>query len=253
MSTLSGGFGDFPMSKRRRTTKSASAQTALVPVSARKAEQNQASTIRRLVKLTRGIAPEVKLLDYTYAVADCSDATGSTASVLPIAQGTAIDNRIGHKIRVKRLIGECRIDTSINSLGTTPSAGEFTRFFLVLDKQVVADTAASAATVFTSPFHPEFPTLLAVNQGRFKILWQSPLIVHARIAQSSLQGAITTPLTPSQNSVHAYNLKLDLPVTYNGTAAGDFNKNCIFQICMTSLAADTLDFDSRLRVEFIDD
>jgi len=251
---MMGGYPRSKLFRGRKRARTVGTSTSLVPVSAKKADENQARTIARLVKLTKGIAPERKQITGTGSFANVADTVGAQAGIVAIGQGSDINQRTGNQVRLKSFQIQVRVSTATASIGTVPTNEEFTRFVLVLDKQTISDSTATALTVFQNVANPQFPQPNVEALGRFKWLWVSPLIHHARIAQSAVAGAVTTPLTPSQSPVAQYkNFKMDIPIRYNGTAGGDIQKNAVSLFCITNLGADTVDADYNFRYEFIDD
>lgn len=242
---------------RKRTRfsfKNLAPKDGTTPVSAAQAQVTLAKKVAKLQKVVRGIAPEVKFASVNTIFTNVADTVGSTSPLLQIAAGTDVTDRISDKIRIKAIRLQVRVDTSTGSLGTTPNNGEFTRFLLVQDLQQVSDTTPSAGVIVRSTSTPQFPEPAFDSNGRFKWLWVSPLFCHSRICDSKVVAALTTPVVPTQSPVAYYSkLRCDIPVTYNGTSSGDIQKNGLFLVCITNLAADTLDADSNVRFDFIDD
>lgn len=224
------------------------------PVSSSQAQVNLAKKVAKLQKVVRGITPEVKFFELTSTFPNISDTAGGVVHQSQIAAGTDITNRIADKVRIKAIRLQVRISTATASIGTTPTHEEFSRFILVQDLQQVSDTTPAASAIVQAPSLPQFPTPALDSNGRFRWLWVSPLFQHARIATSSAVAALTTPLTPSQSPVAFYTkVKCDIPLIFNGTAATDIQKNGLYLVLLTNLAADTLDGDSNVRLDFIDD
>lgn len=229
-------------------------QDGTVAVSSRQAEVALAKKVARLTKLVKGITPEVKYLDTNLTFINVGSASGALGNIMALAQGADFNQRIGDKVRVKGIQFFVRISTAAGSIGASPTSEEFTRFMLVRDTQTVADTLPSPALVVNDPARPAYPVLNTANAlGRFIIMWTSPLFVHSRCAQSSVAGGVTTPLSPSQTPTIFKSMKCDIPVTYNGTLSTDFQKNSMYMVCFTSLAAGTLDADCQVRIAYIDD
>lgn len=240
--------------RARFSFKNLAPKDGTVPVSAAKAQVSLAKKVAKLQKVVRGIAPEVKFFSANSIFSNVSDTVGSVAGQLTIAAGTDLFDRISDRIRIKAIRLQTRVDTSTASLGTNPTNGEFTRFLLVQDTQQVSDTVPSAGVIVRSTSTPQFPEPSLDNNGRFKWLWVSPLIHHSRIADSKAVAALTTPMTPSQSPCSYFTkTRCDIPVIFNGTASTDIQKNGLYVVCLTNLAADTLDADANIRVDFIDD
>lgn len=242
-----------PFIKRKRFRKS-TPKDGTTPVTSNQAQLALARKVQKLQKAVRGIQPEVKYFESSGVFANVVDTTGGINGILTVAAGTDISDRISDKIRIKALRVQVRVSTGVGSIGATPTSEEFTRFILVQDTQQVADSVPAANLVVSNTALPQFPTPSLNSNGRFKWLWVSPLFVHSRIAQSSVAAALTVPTAPTQSPVAWYtNTKMDLPVTYNGTAGTDIQKNGLYLVCLTNLAADTLDCDANIRIDYIDD
>lgn len=240
--------------RARFSFKNLAPKDGTTPVTSSQAQVNLAKKVAKLQKVVRGIAPEVKYFSANSIFSNVADTVGSVAGQLTIAAGTDLFDRISDRIRIKAIRLQVRVDVSTASLGTNPTNGEFTRFLLVQDLQQVSDTIPAAGVIVRSTSTPQFPEPSLDNNGRFKWLWVSPLFSHARICDSKAIAALTTPLTPSQSPVAYYTkARCDIPVIFNGTASTDIQKNGIYLVCITNLAADTLDADANIRFDFIDD
>lgn len=240
--------------RRRFSFKNLAPKDGTTPVTPAQAQVSLAKKVAKLQKVVKGIKPEVKYAEITSSFPNISDTAGGVVHQTQIAAGTDLQNRIADKIRIKAIRLQVRISTSSNSIGVLPTNEEFSRFLLVQDLQQVSDTTPAASAIVTTPSSPQFPTPALDSNGRFKWLWVSPLFYHARITSGATVAALITPLTPSQNPIAYYTkTKCDIPVTYNGTATSDIQKNGLYLVCLTNLAADTLDADANIRFDFIDD
>lgn len=242
-----------PFIKRKRYRKSVPKDGTVV-VTAPQASLALARKVNRLSKIVKGIQPELKFLSLTGSAANVTDTTGLAVPLVFLTAGTDYNNRISDRVRVKRVQFTVRISTAAASLGATPTSEEFTRFYLIQDLQQVSDTSPTVNDVLFSGSTPQFPVLnMSTAQGRYKMLWHSPLMVHSRLATSSVAGAVTTPLSPTQSPVVSCDRSMDLLVTFNGTANTDIQKNGLYLLVSTNLAADTLDIDYNWRVSYLDD
>lgn len=241
------------MSRKRVRARSVKPAAGTVAVSQGAASYALAQKVNRLTKLVKGIQPELKFYELNSAFSNIADTAGAVTSIVGVPQGDAINNRTGNKIRIKKLYVQARVATNTGSIGVSPTNEEFSRVFVVQDLQQASDTDPVPSNVVAVVSLPQ--TLLdnVQLQGQFKILWASRLIHHARIAQTSLSGALTVPLAPTESPVVIMNKKVDIPVTFNGTAGADLQKNGIFLMVTTSLAADTLDVGFYTRASYIDD
>lgn len=237
--------------KRRRVS---TPKDGTVVVSSSQASLALAKKVSKLSKLVKGIQPELKFFTGSGTFANVTDTAGAAASVCLIPAGVDQSERISDRIRVKRFQLQVRISSGSGSVGATPTAEEFSRFYLVQDTQQVSDTVVTPTDVIQNISNPSFPILNVSNAlGRYKMLWFSPLFVHARIASASVAGAVAFPNTVTQTPVALFDKQMDLIITYNGTAATDIQKNGLFLVISTNLAADTLDADFNYRISYLDD
>jgi len=237
--------------KRRRVS---TPKDGTVVVSSKQASMALAKKVSKLSKLVRGIQPELKFFTGSGTFSQVTDTAGAAASVVLIAAGTDQGERISDRIRIKRFQLEVRLATGVSSLGATPTSEEFSRFILVQDTQQVSDTVVTPTDVLQNVANPAFPVLNVSNAvGRYKMLWVSPLFCHARIASASVAGAVAFPNTVTQTPVAIFDKRMDLVITYNGTASTDIQKNGMYLVISTNLAADTLDADFNYRISYLDD
>lgn len=239
--------------KRIRSTGKGSGTGSTVAVSASKAQENLSKKVARLSKIVRGIQPERKIIISNVTFSNVADTVGGINDIVALTAGTDISNRIADKVRIKSIRLTARVSTVSSSLGALPTDDEFTRFIVVQDTQTVADTIPAVSTIVQSTSTPQAPFPALDATGRFKWLAVSPLIQHARVAGSATPAATLVSLVPTQSPVWQWSWKGDLMQGYNGTAGTDIQKNALFLVCITNLAADTLDADANIRVEFIDD
>lgn len=222
-------------------------------VSSKDVEAMLAKKLMRLERTVRLRKPEEKFVDVGLSAINVADTTGAVQSLVPIAQGSDFNQRIGDSVRIHRIQGHARISTGIGSLGVTPTGEEFARMHIVHDMQQVADTAPAPNIIFQNVSQPASDLLYeAVFHHRFRVLASSPLYVAARLATTSLSGALTVPICPTQTGIWNFDLKCNHVVSFNGTASTDFEKNGLFFVWLTSIAADTADFDGYVRVYYTD-
>lgn len=239
--------------RQRKRARIGSKNKSLVPVSVRKAESNLAQKVVQLSKYVKGLKPEVKYITATTSFANVADTVGAVANLVPIPAGTNFTERVGDKIRVKSIYCRLRVATNTGSLGVAPSDDEFTRFCIVQDTQAISSTGPVASDVVYSVTTPQDPIPnIASQPGRFRWLWTSPLMHHAKMCNNGLQGAITTPFAPTQSPVVTCRKYVDIPVSFNTVGAANTQKNVIYLVCWTNLAADTLDVDFTFRIGFTD-
>lgn len=237
--------------KRRRTV---TPKDGTVAVTAKQASLALSKKVNKLAKLVKGIQPELKFFTSSGVFANVSDTAGAAALLLPIAAGVNQSDRISDRIRVKRVQLQVRLSTGAGSIGTAPTAEEFTRFYLVQDTQQQSDTVVVPTDVLQTVSAPVFPILNVSNaQARYKMLWYSPLLSHARCASVSTGTVGSVPMSPTQSPVCHVDRKMDLIVTYNDVNSTDIQKNGIYLVVSTNYAADTLDCDYNYRISYLDD
>ena len=236
-----------------RQRKKQKIQKGLVPVSTKQAERNLAQEVTRLKKLVKGISPELKYLDVTLSALNVTDTSGAVQSLNTLAQGDGIGDRTGNKVRYKSIQIDFQIDTAGGSLGALPLASEASRMYVIQDKQQVSDTAPAPSDMFENPALVYSPRLNKVNQGRFKILFDSGPVSHAMIASQFTPVATLTAFPPTDRPHRGFYRRFDIPVTFNGTASTDIQKNGLYAVWLTNVAGDTVDYGGNSRIRFIDD
>lgn len=176
--------------------------------------------------LKKTYKPEVKKFDKgqsTYNV-------GVTAGLVLLnnmAQGDTIQTRQGNKIL-------CRYVTSQGWIkhNNTATDGQVVKVWLIQDKQQIGDTSPTSADLFSAANNAVTSPLNENTVGRFKILWSKTYIVD-----------------PS-NEIKRFKLfkRMYIPSRYNGTAAGDIQKNGLYIVYASSDDANkpTLTIDTRL-------
>jgi len=231
---------NFRQRKRARTSSKLSTKSSLVAVSKKQVDQNQSRVIQRLVKLTRGIAPERKFFDTSLSFINVVDTAGAINQITSIAQGDDVASRTGNKIRIKALYVQVRVSTqSLAGL-----AEEFVRFMVVQDLQQVADSAPSVSNIVNNTALPQNALPLVASQGRYRILHTFRLF----------DGQMLVASNATQTATQAWTkYGLDIPVTYNGAASSDIQKNGIYVICYSNEPTDVIDCDGLARVTFVDD
>jgi len=231
----------------RRSTK-----PAVKRVSSKDVEEMLAKKVLRLERTIRLRKPEEKFIETSMSAINVTDLSGYVQSLVVVAQGTDYNNRIGDSIRVHRIQGHARISTASSSLGAAPNGEEFIRMHVVLDTQQISDTVPGASTIFASTAGPSVLLNEALSHHRFKILKTSPLMVAARLASSSTPVATLLNQAPTQNAVWNFNIKCNHVVSYNATTGDQIEKNGIYFVFLTSIAADTMDADGIVRVYYTD-
>jgi len=226
------------MRKRRRT--SDKLKPGMTTVSKKQVDNNQSRIIQRLVKLTKGIAPERKFFDTTLSFLNVSDTVGAVSHISAVAQGDLVSNRTGNKIRVKSIYVQVRVSTvSIDGL-----VEGFARFYIVRDLQQVGDTSPTASDILNAVNTPQSVLTSVATQGRFKIIRTFPLMDFTMIRSSNaIQSAVQ----------YYYKSRFDIPITYNGVNGADIQKNGLYVVVVTSDTTDVSDYDGIARVSYVDD
>lgn len=236
----------------RGVSRYSSSTKSVVPVSSRQAEANLAKRVMRLSKLVALRKPELKHFDTSLSAINISDTAGASQNLVAIGNGTDDLGRIGDSIRITRIQGHVRISTASGSLGSLPSAEEMIRMNVVQDTQQVSDTIPGPISVFASVGPATQLTNESFNHNRFRVLAASPLFIGARLVAEGTPAAITYFTSPTQSSVWEFDLKCNIVCSYNGTAATDIERNGIYLMWRSSVAADTVDSDGLVCVWFTD-
>lgn len=200
--------------------------------------------VRSLQRVVSSLAPELKYTDITLTVTNLTN-SGTVVNLTQIAQGDTISTREGQTIHLKKIF----IRGTLAAAADAPIEGFF-RYVVFVDKQQVADSSPSVATVIqdgtgsANPIH----NLLNVNfLERFRVLWSSKAIPLKRLG---LDTDNTTPPTEDPNI--EVNLAVNFKVAFNGTASSDIEKNGVFMLFLTSATTDTIDFAGVARLGFTD-
>lgn len=239
-------------SKRRYVRKTA-VPKGLARVSAAQVDRNLANEVAKLKRIVRKRAPESKYLDTTLSFANVADTVGAVNHITSLGQGPAEQQRIGDSITVSAIDVLVRVSTATTSIGAAPTGEEAVRFALVQDMQQVADTVPTVGAIMAQVANPHNP-LRSIEAGvtRFKILWMSPVIQPARITASSTPVATLTAVSPTQANWSFAHMKCNIKVRFNGSNGTDIEKNGLYVICWTNIAADIVDADGYTRLTYTD-
>lgn len=237
--------------KRARTAKTSK---SIVPVTLQQAESNLASKVVKLEKLVRGLKPEVKYIDV-----DCSTTnvplTGSVIHLTPIAQGTAINTRVGDLVSTLwwELNFQARFtDSVLTSVSQDPSF----RFYVIRDNQQAPDTAPTANLLVDQPAFPpiQLLELQSTMQKRFTVLYDSK--------PQLLNPGIFSVGTPNTSVVFPFKVFFNLhrkckgQVRFNGANGTDQQKGALYLVvCSNMIDASvqpTFDFSGTSRVAYTD-
>jgi len=236
--------------KRAKTAKS----TSVVPVSLKQAETNLASKVVKLEKLVRGLKPEVKYIDVSLSTTNVPT-TGTVIHLTPVAQGTAVNARVGDLIST--LWWEVNFQVRFtDSVLTSVSQDPCFRFYVIRDNQQQPDTAPTAAQLVDNPALPpiQLLELQSAMQRRFNVLFDSkPQILCPGIFSVS---------TPNTSIVFPFKTQFNLhrkckgQVRFNGANGTDQQKGALYLVVCSNMvdagAAATFDFSGTSRVAYTD-
>ncbi len=172
---------------------------------------------------------ELKTHDGTIASAASSTATLNHLS--SIAVGDDFNSRDGRKVRMKSI----QIKGSLQMHTTATN----TRFRMVLFQDTMnTGTAPTASDIIANTYdlRDEDPN----NMARYKILWDKRIILTETVAGTN----------PERN--FQYYKKLDLPVTYTGTAGSDYGKNTLWLLFISDEATNTPTLNMQARMRYRD-
>lgn len=241
------------MYSKRRYVRKAAVPKGLARVSAAQVDRNLASEVAKLKRIVRKRAPELKYFDTSLSFVNVADTVGAVNHITSMGQGTAESQRVSDVITVSAIDCLVRVGTTSGSTGTSPNGDEAVRFALVQDTQQVSDTVPTVGVIMAQTTNPHNP-LKQIETGitRFKILWMSPVIQTARITASSTPVATLTSLSPTQPNWAFAHVKCNVKVRFNGNSGTDIEKNGLYVICWTNVAADTVDADGFTRITYTD-
>lgn len=244
----------YPMtSMKRRYVRKQAIPKGLSRVSAAQVDRNLANEVAKLKRAVRKRVPEDKFYDAGISFVNVTDSGGSVYNICTVPAGSGESQRVGDSITVTAIDVLVRLGTSTASTGTFPNGDEAVRFAIVQDMQQVSDTPPTVTQIMAQVGNPHNP-LLAIETGlkRFKVLWYSPVIQTSRIISASTPVATLGPLSPTQPNWAFAHLKCNIKIRYNGTATTDIEKNGLYVICWTNIAADTVDADGFSRLTYTD-
>lgn len=229
---------------------------SVVPVSAKQAEINLASKVVRLEKLVRGLKPEVKYIDTSLTTSNVPT-TGTVIHFTSVAQGTAINTRVGDAIRCLWFQINFQALFSESILISTNESPTF-RFYVVQDLQQAPDTAPTLGTLVDNPGTPNIQLLevQSAMQGRYKVLFDSkPQVcspgIQSGIGATTLNNSVSIPMRAQWN----FTKKFASIIRYNGAASTDQQKGALYIMVssnMVQTATACFDFSGTARVAFTD-
>lgn len=200
--------------------------------------------VKSLQSVVKKLSPEVKYQETDLTSLNLTTA-GAVIHLTGIAQGDTQSTRTGTTVNVHSLA----IRGAFNYAADAPATGNC-RFLIVKDNQQVGDTTPAASDIIDDTIFTANPVVNLPNElqfGRFTILHSSKLYQLRRVNLNTGTTGI-----PTQNSNFEYNWSGNIKVSYNGTAAGDIQKNGIFFVILTDATGNTLDFSGIARIGYID-
>jgi len=207
--------------------------------------RDRVSSIARVVK---SIVPEIKYTSESLASSNIQ-AAGDVIPLTAVAAGTGSNERVGDVITVKSI--QCY--GIISRTADATASDIYFRFCVFVDKEQIADTEPTIATVFESAGEPWVPVPSLATQGRFRMLAMSKLYSTVQFVPDldSVYGGNPGTLVPTQMPYVEIKWSGDIKVTYNGTADTDIQKNGIYFGIMCSQNS-TIDFTGAALVSYID-
>jgi hypothetical protein len=223
---------------------------ALVPVSGAAAERNLAVQVAKLTRQVRLHKPEIKFSDIDVSATNVAVSDSYSELMSSVAAGTGINGRVGEKIRVVGF--ELNVLPVIDATSVDPAqANSAYRVLVCQFMQQVADSSnLGYAAVFDQAGLPFTALYTATQQNFVKILYDSGPIV--------LNGASVTTYGGGQRDERYWRRikrKCNVLVEFNGTAAGDVQKNGIYVMYISNClvgATSSLDIVATSRVFYSD-
>lgn len=194
--------------------------------------------VKSLQRFVNTLKPEVKYHEVGISGTNITT-TGSVFHLSNIAQGDTVATRTGNSILVTDLV----VKGSFSSY--TGSAAVSFRIAIVVDKQQIADTSPSAGDIFTDAVATANPVTAVPSVAtaeRFRILWMSKLYNGGALANTA----------NTQIPFYEVAKKMNLKVSFNGTASTDIEKNGIYFVFLTDDGANTVDYNGLCRIAFTD-
>lgn len=202
--------------------------------------------VKSLQRVVKALSPEKKFFDVSLNQTNVSN-TGAVTHVTGIAEGDSLNTRTGRLINVLSV----SVKGSWTRGSTTSTASPCYRVLLVCDKQQVADTLPSCSDVISDAGFSAHPIMVLPNTAnleRFRLLYVSPLMESARgmmLGNNGISG-----MTQSNCVDHTW--IGSIKVEYNGSNAGDIQKNGLYVLFLTDDITSTPDFTGICRVAFTD-
>jgi len=194
------------------------------------------SQVKSLQRFVSTLKPEIKYHD-TSASAVNLTTTGAVDHITDIAQGDTDSTRTGNSINVVSV-------TFKGSLGNFNASVHFHyRVAIVQDKQQRSDTSPTAGDIFSdgiSTSNPVTAVPTRANLERFKIIYMSPPYSSIGLQLGNV------------NNYYEFTKKMNLKVSYNGSASSDIEKNGLYCVFLTDDTSGAVDFNGLARIGFTD-
>lgn len=207
------------------------------PKPLRKSWYQQKYSVQQLaLKAFKGVKKIKKLINVEKKFVDSADTNpiSSTGSIgLPIAgyiaQGDGIGQRDGNSVLGQSLYIQHQFKMHASAVDT------IVRCIIFVDKQLVADTAPTSTPLLDSDDVEALYNY--VNRPRFQILSDRRFV---------LNDAKSTSLFVN------YTIPYNKHITWNGTAATDYQKGQVWMLLISTEATNTVTNDTRTRFTYTD-
>lgn len=204
------------------------------------------SQVKALQTYVNKLKPETKYVSIDLANSNIPDASGGIVHLTAIAQGDTQITRDGNVVNITSLNMYMQFTRQDFTTDMLVNAG--IRFFVVVDKEQIADTQPSVATIFTNTA-PVDPLPALNNLERFRLIYMSPYIDGMQLM---LQTTGSNNLSAQKSNVFQFVKDLNIKVAYNGTASTDIEKNGIYFGVMLQGFNDQFDMTGTARLGFTD-
>lgn len=219
--------------------------------------ERESALEKKVAQLSRAIAltrPEVKFTDLSLATLNINPAVGVVTLMTAIAAGTGVNQRIGENVLVNWVEMHLEV-VGVNSIQLAVNDNPSYRVYIVQDTQQIASTLPTLLDLVDQPALPVIQLKQVTEQKRFRILYDSgPQMCVFGVAGAV--GFANNSIVMNQKYHLHYSSKVKIPVQFNGTAAGNIQKNGIYFMLSTDIigaaGATVLDISGSSRIGYTD-
>lgn len=212
------------MPKNRKYTKK--------PLATKKVDQSQDKEIAKIKKTIKAIEPEIKCFHGVYGAVNMDAATPRIFTLNGLVKGTNVNNRLGNKVRAKKLEISFQIYANSALIHDT-----LVRVMVVKEKTTLGSEIALAQLLGTAaPLTYAVRNYQTRDVSRFQVLRDTVLGI-GPVSHPSAVGTVPLPQYPSLRD-YKVNIPLNVMIDYARGNTGtfqDIDTNGIFIIFITDV------------------